>query len=202
MKTELQGLLLPSSPMLWRADNCSMARRLWLVEVSDQSTEMSGSLWTPVTLEHMVAWSGRKGWFGGFLSCSHPHFLRDLAQGLQCHAVPFKSKLAMGIFSACENWKCRYGFDHKPALHVRQPSHSSQIESSSENFFFHRKVCCASRYGALLLFSTEFCQGDYLATRQSGYMVTMFKLVWNRVCGDDEVQVTHSVSLTTEAHHS
>lgn len=25
---ELQGLLVPPSPMLWRADNCSMARRL------------------------------------------------------------------------------------------------------------------------------------------------------------------------------
>lgn len=27
---ELQGLLVHSPPMLWRADNCSMARRLWL----------------------------------------------------------------------------------------------------------------------------------------------------------------------------
>lgn len=30
MVRELQGLLVHSPPMLWRADNCTMARRLWL----------------------------------------------------------------------------------------------------------------------------------------------------------------------------
>lgn len=70
--------------------------------VSDQSSEMSGSLDTSNSLTYgRVKWA--EGILSFFLSCSHPHFLCDLTQGLQCHAVPFKFKLAMGISKACED---------------------------------------------------------------------------------------------------
>lgn len=46
----------------------------------------------------MAEGSGRKV----FLSCSNPHFLYDLLDGLQCHAMACNLKLAMGISSTCE----------------------------------------------------------------------------------------------------
>lgn len=105
-----------------------------------------------------------------FLSCSIPHFLYDLFHGLQCLVMSYHFNLAMGISNTCENWKCKYRFDHKHAPRVRPPTQNCSIQVLKNLTWnpFKQHIKCLKVLSSLL--STKFRKNTvWIVWKVSGF---------------------------------